>query len=67
MRGHLEDTVFPKKYFPKTQEYFFFFFNATQMAIPNNNYDDFLKKILGLTLDYELACYQEKILIETQP
>lgn len=66
MRGHLEDTVFPKKYFPKTQEYFFFF-NATQMAIPNNNYDDFLKKILGLTLDYELACYQEKILIETQP
>ena len=45
----------------------FFFFNATQMAIPNNNYDDFLKKILGLTLDYKLAHYQEKILIETQP
>ena len=67
MRGCLEDTVFPKKYFPKTQEYLFFFFNAPQMAIPNNNYDDFLKKILGLTLDYKLAHYQEKILIETQP
>lgn len=30
------------------------------MAIPNNNNYDFFLKILGLTLDYKLACYQEK-------
>lgn len=43
MRGCLEDTIFPKKYFPKTQECLFFFLNATQMAIPNNNNYDFFK------------------------
>ena len=58
MRGCLEDTIFPKKYFPKTQECLFF------KMQPRWQYQIIIitifLKILGLTLDYKLACYQEK-------